>query len=314
MTTPEPPPGVGITMLGGPETGKTTFLAALQIALLRRVDLGWSLVGDNPGSRQAMVKFMDQMTRGHAFPAPTSAQLEEYRWSLVGEARRVREWRWWRIRSRIKTVRVPLHLVDAPGAAADGRQIYARDLSAKLIGSLADSAGIVLFFDPLSEAERGEAFQHMYGVLTELRSQAAGHERLPHYVAVCLTKFDAIPIFLSAQRLAMVRQEPEGAQLPFVPDEDAEEFFARLIRRSRADDASLILPLLKQTFYEDRVKFFITSAIGFYVDPSMGLFDPDDYQNHVRGKPDRIRGGVRPINVVEPILWLGKNMAKVARQ
>jgi len=49
---PGPPPPRGITMLGAQQTGKTTFLAALQIALLRKPDLGWSLTGDNPGPRR----------------------------------------------------------------------------------------------------------------------------------------------------------------------------------------------------------------------------------------------------------------------
>jgi hypothetical protein len=39
-----PPRIGGITMLGAQATGKTTFLAALQIALLRR-GTGWSLRG-----------------------------------------------------------------------------------------------------------------------------------------------------------------------------------------------------------------------------------------------------------------------------
>jgi hypothetical protein len=306
-----PPPGRGITMLGAAETGKTTFLASLQIALLRQVDLGWSLTGDDPASRQAMIKFMDEMTRGHAFPKPTGMQLENYRWSLRGEVRAVRQWRWWGFRRRNRPVRIPLDLVDAPGEAANSSRMFERELSANFVASLARSSGIVLFFDPLSESERGDAFQYMYGVLTELRSQA-GPDKLPHYVAVCITKFDAIPVFRSAQALKVVTQDPEGPQFPYVPEEYARELLARLIKRSRSDDASLILPLLQQTFHENRVRFFVTSAIGFYVEPSVGKFDFDDYQNHIRGKPDRIRGGIYPINVVEPVLWLGRNVARTA--
>jgi hypothetical protein len=103
---------------------------------------------------------------------------------------------------------------------------------------------------------------------------------------------------------------------PRVPEEDAQEFFERLIRLSKSDNASLIMPLIKQAFHEERVRFFVTSAIGFYVGASR-VFNPEDYQNHVpgdlqRGVPDRIRGGIYPINVVEPVLWLGRNMARTA--
>jgi hypothetical protein len=308
-----PPPGRGVTMLGAAETGKTTFLASLQIALLRQDELGWSLTGDNPGSRKAMIKFMDEMTRGHAFPLATGMQLENYRWSLRGEARGAKRRHWWSFRRRRLSVRVPLDLIDAPGEAANGSRLFERELSKNFIASLARSGGILLFFDPMSESERGDAFQYMYGVLTELRTEAADG-KLPHYVAVCITKFDAIPVYRSAQMLRVVVREPEGQQFPYVPEEYVQEFLSRLIKTSRSDDASLILPLLRQTFHEDRVRFFVTSAIGFYVDPSLGTFDPDDYQNHIPGKPDRIRGGIYPINVVEPVLWLGRNVARTARQ
>jgi hypothetical protein len=317
--TPNPPPdgaeapAMGITMLGASETGKTTFLASLQIALLRQDHLGWSLTGDNPGSTQAMIKFMNDMTRLHTFPPPNLERLENYRWSLTAQVPGVREWRRWRFRRRTRSVSIPLDLVDGPGGAADGTRIFGRALAENLIASLAGSSGIMLFFDPLSEYERGDAFQHLYGVLTLLRSQAENQGRkLPHHVAVCITKFDAIPVFRSALALRVLARNPEDQQFPYVPEEYAQEFFSHLIKMSRSDDASLILPLLRQTFHEDRIRFFVTSAIGFYVDSPIGMFDPDDYQNHVAGKPDRIRGGVYPINVVESILWLGRIVAKAA--
>lgn len=307
------PPGRGITMLGATKTGKTTFLASLQIALLRQPELGWSLTGDNEGSTRALVQFMDEMTFRHVFPQPTLAQIENYRWSLEAELpRAVREWHWWGFRRRNQYVKLPLDLVDAPGEAADGSQIFGRELSEKLVANLARSAGIVLFFDPVSEVQRGDAFRHTYGILTRLKSQVRRGGRLPHYVAVCITKFDAIQVFKSAQLLRMVRQAPMGQQFPQVPEEKAREFFEKLIPRSRSDDASLLLPLLQQTFHESRVRFFVTSAIGFYVDPSFGVFDIDDYQNHIPGKPDRIRGGIYPINVLEPVLWLGRSIARTA--
>lgn len=300
-------------MLGAQQTGKTTFLAALQIALLRRPDLGWSLTGDNPGSTQALVSFMDEMTHNHQFPKPTGMQIENYRWSLEAELpRAIREWHWWGFRRRDQYVKIPLDLVDAPGEAADGSRMFGRAISENLVANLARSAGIVLFFDPMSERQRGDAFRHTHGVLTQLRSQAARRGKLPHYVAVCITKFDEIQVLKSAQTLRVVVRDPAEPQFPRVPEDYAQEFFERLIRVSRSDNASLILPLLQQAFHKDRVRFFVTSAIGFYVDPSMRVFDPEDYQNHIPGKPDRIRGGIYPINVLEPVLWLGRSMARTA--
>lgn len=301
-------------MLGAQQTGKTTFIAALQIALLRNPELGWSLTGDNPGSTQALVNFMTDMTDNHVFPRPTVA-IENYRWSLEAELPdAVREWHWWRFRRRDRYVRVPLELVDAPGETADGSRMFGRAISERFVENLANSAGIVLFYDPVSEFDRGDAFRHTYGVLAQLRSQVARRGKLPHYLAVCITKFDEIRVLESAQKLRVVDYDPEQ-EFPRVPEEYATEFFNRLIRLSKSDNAGLLLPMLYQTFREDRIRFFVTSAIGFYLDPSVGVFDPDDYQNHIPGtppEPDRIRGAIYPINVIEPVLWLGRNVAGTA--
>jgi hypothetical protein len=308
----DPPSQKGITLLGGPRTGKTTFLAALQIALLREDQLGWALDGENPGSTQAMVRFMGTMTEDHEFPKATVAQMENYKWSLTGDKRRVWEWDRWRFRRVTKVKRIRLNLVDGPGGAANSKHIFGQGLAAQLISSMSDSAGLIIFFDPLTEVETGQAFQHLYGALMVLRSQVGSDGKLPHHVAVCITKFDSIPVYRSARALRVSMRDPEGQQFPHVPERYAEEFLRNLIKMSRADGASLILPLLRQTFHEDRIRFFVTSAIGFYVRSPGGLFDPEDYQNHIDGKPDRIRGGVYPINVVEPVLWLGKIVAKAA--
>jgi hypothetical protein len=310
----EGPRGSGITMLGATLTGKTTFLASLQVALLRHPELGWSLRGDNDASTQALIKFMDDMTQNHVFPKRTDVQIENYRWSLEADIpRAVREWHWWGFRRRNQYVRIPLDLVDPPGEAADGRNLYSRPLSERLVANLVRSAGIVLFFDPISEIQRGDAFRHTYGVLIQLRSQAAQQGKLPHHVAVCITKFDEVPVLRSARALKVLEYDPEEHEFPRVPEEYAKDFFTRLVRLSPADNASLILPLLQQSFYEERVRFFVTSAIGFYIDPSTGTFDPADYQNHIPGKPDRIRGEIFPINVLEPILWLSRSVARTTR-
>lgn len=306
----DPSPGGGITMLGAQSTGKTTFLAALQIALLRHPDLGWSLRGDNPGSTQALVSFTSNITDDHVFPHPSTA-IENYKWSLEAEIpRAIMEWHWWGFRRRDLYARIPLDLVDAPGEFRNARAEFQR-----YVDNLARSAGIVLFFDPVSEFTRGDAFRNTYAALAQLRGQVQRMGKLRHYVAVCITKFDEIRVLESAQKLKLVEYEPEPPEFPMVLDEDAREFFVRLCRLSRTDTAELLLPLLEQMFYKDRIRFYVTSAIGFYVDQYLGVFDQEDYQNHIPesgDEPNRIRGAIRPINVVEPILWLGRNVARTA--
>jgi hypothetical protein len=317
-TDPYPPPdpavpGTRLVMFGAPGSGKTSFLASLQIALLRQPDLGWALTADNPGSQQALISFLDQMTLERRFPQLTRMQIENYRWTLRADLpRAVREWHWWGFRRRSQQVKIPLDLIDPPGWATDGDLLSGRPISKNLVADLARSAGIVLFFDPIGESARGDTLRHTYHVLTQLRSQASHRGKLPHYVAVCITKFDEISVFRSAQTLRIVDYGMEEPNFPQVPDEHAKEFFMRLVRVSRSDNASLILPLLEQSFHHERVRFFVTSAIGFYVDPNVGTFDLQDYQNHIPGKPDHIRGEVRPINVLEPVLWLCRNIAATA--
>jgi hypothetical protein len=315
MTVPPGPavstrPG-GITMLGARQTGKTTFLASLQIALLRRKELGWALVSDNEASAQALTKFVTEMTDQHIFPAPTDA-IANYNWSLEGELDPYREWRWWGFRRRRRFARIPLDLIDAPGEITDSGRIYSEGASRQFVENLAHSAGIVLFFDPITEFTRGDAFRNMYGVLTLLRAQLRGNGRLPHWVAVCITKFDEIAVYEAARKLRIVEVDSYPPEFPRVPEEDGRKFFERLVTLSKSDSADLVLPLLEQTFHEERIKFFVTSAIGFFVDSRYGVFDPDDYQNHIPRETeddlDYIRGGIRPINVIEPVLWLGRKV------
>src|SRR5215472_981748 len=136
----------GITMLGARQTGKTTFLAALRIALLRRTDLGWGLVSDNEASARALTQFVTDMTDRHMFPDPTTA-ISSYNWTLQGSAGFDREWHWWGYRRRQRHARIPLDLIDAPGEISDSGHDFGEGASRQFVENLARSAGILLFFD-----------------------------------------------------------------------------------------------------------------------------------------------------------------------
>ena len=105
--------------------------------------------------------------------------------------------------------------------------------------------------------------------------------KLPHHVAVCVTKFDEQRVFDAAARMRMVEYDDAPPGFPRVPEVDAREFFARLCAVSRTNTAHRVLPLLEQTFDTSRIRFFVTSAIGFYVDRYSGVFNPRDYQQHI---------------------------------
>ena len=299
-------PGRGsIAMWGAPASGKTTFLAALSKALPER-EPGWRLVGEDRASAESLVRLETLLEERKDFPAATG-DVERYRWSLVGPVRRAR--RWFGRGPRGEEVRIGLDLIDAPGGMVTAADSFGPGET--LIRGLSASSGIVFLYDPVREYDRGDSFSYAYSALSQL-SQGTSRTgaSLPHYVAVCITKFDEPRVFSTARRLGMVTFDPEPPMFPRVPDPDAERFFAEISRVSRSDEGSLLPRLLKSTFLPERVRFFVTSAIGFYIDPVTGVFNPGDFQNFVPGAGDvTIRGRVHPINVAEPLLWLTERIA-----
>jgi len=310
----EPARDYGITMWGASSTGKTTFLAALSVALIRQRG-PWRVIGADQASATQLTRLTTGLTQRRTFP-PATAAVEHYRWELVGMVRRAarRRWRWLGWRHYEQLVTIPLDLVDAPGEAAD-QERAAPVLWDGLIENMVNSGGIVFFYDPVREFENGDAFAHTFGVLTELsqrmRDRADG--RLPHYVAVCIAKFDEIRVFETAAKLGLIEEEAGDRRFPRVPGDEAKGFFEQLCDLSHSGDAEMVLSLLEQTFRPERIRYFVTSAIGFYLDPHLRVYDRDNYQNHLPpqddGEPARIRGSVYPINVVEPILWLSQSIS-----
>lgn len=312
------PPGegsrdYGITMWGASSTGKTTFLAALSVALIRQKG-SWRVVGTDQASATQLTRLTTGLTQRRAFP-PATAAVEHYRWELAGTVRRAarRRWRWLGWTHYEQTLTIPLDLADAPGEAAD-QEKAAPVLWDGLIENMVNSSGIVFFYDPVREFENGDAFAHTFGVLTQLsqRMRDRPDRRLPHYVAVCIAKFDEIRVFETAAKLGLIEYDMDQRGFPRVPNDEAKGFFTELCNLSRSGDAEMVLSLLEQTFRPERIRYFVTSAIGFYLDPHLRVYDRDNYQNHLppqdEEEPARIRGSVYPINVVEPILWLGKSI------
>jgi hypothetical protein len=63
-------------------------------------------------------------------------------------------------------------------------------------------------FDPIREFNRGDAYDSLFRLLMDIISLAAEHpglgERLPHHVAMCVTKFDEPRVFKTAESLRML--------------------------------------------------------------------------------------------------------------
>lgn len=296
-----------ITMWGPPATGKTTFLAALSIALLQRGS-DWSVRGMDQESTDKLIELTRGLTRERSFPQGTVG-IAHYRWALYGRLVRRVKGRWFS-RLREQDIRIRLDLVDSQGELA-GTKRRDRGAQADLINNLMNSSAIIFLYDPIRESVNdGDAFDHTFGVLQQMAQLAADlpDGRLPHHVAVCVTKFDEMKVFKTAEELDLLVYDPDPPEFPRVDEEDAREFFAALLKVQPDGDAELVLNLLEQNFRQDRIKYFITSAIGFYVDARTGRFNPKNYQNHLHDpanpRKSRIRGAIHPINVVEPLVWI----------
>jgi len=303
----------GVVIWGPPASGKTTFLAALSIALNRQ-QRGWNVVGADERSEESLIKHTTDLAAGR-FPG-ASVGISHYRWVLNGWMPRTTRGIF-RTQIRRDPVSVSLDLTDSQG------EYFSKDRTGHvwdmIIANLERSRGIIYFFDPVRESERGDAWEHTFPVLLQLARKAADMSdlpdgRLPHYLAVCVTKFDEPRVLGTAERLRFLESEPDGPyHFPRVDDSKAREFFRELSGMAGNRNSGMLLNAIEQYFMPDRIKYFATSSIGFYVDPEAGCFKREDFRNLVRDGKETgvtaVRGGVCPINVVEPLLWLTGKIA-----
>jgi hypothetical protein len=298
----------GITLLGTPSSGKTTLLAALGPALTQRGG-EWKLVPADDGSAQTLISMITHLTAQQVFPEATSREIVSHHWQLWGQNPRAR-WQWFR---RPEQIRLDLHVADPDGEIFAGQDVNTQRLEENLIETLVNCRGITFLFDPIREFEHGDAFEYVLHVVTRLAQRVIGPDvsadgRLPHYVSVCVSKFDAVPVFETARMRGLLTVQPNDPYgFPRVADGDARGFFSMLCSVSKTDTARLAMNILERFFYPERIRYFITSAIGFYVDRRIGVFNVDDYINTIGDGPGKlkIRGAIHPINVAEPLIWLG---------
>jgi hypothetical protein len=262
------------------------------------------------------------MTSDHVFPAATVG-IEQYHWVLTGKLERVVRKRWLRKEQISRPVEVRMDMADSQGEVA-GPARLSRGIQAELVDTLAAGRGIIFVFDPVGEFEQGDAFDHTFGVVKQLAQKALNNGelldgKLPHHVAVCVAKFDEIRVLTTAEKMNLVTTDPDD-KYPFfrvADSEDARDLLLQLCRVSASGNAELAVQTIEKHFHADRIRYFVTSSIGFYVDPTTDVFDPDDPQNVLYGPDEesengsvhrRIRGPIHPINVAEPVLWLAERL------
>ncbi|MCO6005405.1 hypothetical protein NE236_10460 [Actinoallomurus purpureus] len=321
-----------IGLWGAPGSGKTSFLAALNVAVAQsRQD--WALVGVNDDSVAFLTESTSTLTDQRRFPKATES-MDELSWVMMSESEVRTGGRW-----RKEIVKVPLQfhvdLLDAPGdnfksvAKSDDDAVTLKDLgfdedesgeesqsdTERLIDSLAVCDGIVYLYDPVREKEKGDAYKYFQGTLAQIARRALQDRRfdgnrLPHHLAVCITKFDEPRVYETANRRGYLTVDVDDDHMfPRVHEDSAEELFEDLCKVSPTGSAALVRKSIKRYFHDSRVRYFASSSVGFYLGKSV-RFRAADYQNVV---PDgngghKIRGAIHPINVLEPLLWLGQQL------
>ena len=326
-----------IGLWGAPSSGKTTFLAALYIAV-NRSEQSLNIFGVNEDSTEFMVQSTHTLTMDHRFP-PNTMQVSSYSWTMNmdAEVEVSDRGRFGRVNTT-KTI-VPsqfnIDLRDAPGGYfgsqkagqvaqqqqrlnfgsgnAPAGTAPAASPEADMMDYLAGCDGLLLLIDPVREQKLGDAHDYFQGTLLRIAQRKLATmppgSRLPHYVAVCVTKFDDPDVYGFA-RLNGYRtyDENDPYLFPHVHNDDAENFFKEFCRSSANSDAEMMCNALGRYFEPGRIRYFVTSAVGFYLGQSSRFRDddPENAENH--NGTMRIRGRIHPINVLEPILWLGQRV------
>jgi hypothetical protein len=330
-----------VGMWGAPTSGKTTFLAALSIAANRQPAESLVIYGSDTRSTEFLNNETARLTYQQQFPPATQAG-QHLSWVLHMDVESSgRRWGFLPT-TTTRPFQFNLDLLDAPGGVfADtpgiggGASSAAKRSTARLFGDedetagssaaaddedafleeLASCHGLLLLFDPVREWREGTAFNYFHGTLMHLAQRllpGRGSSKLPQYVAVCTTKFDHHDVYRRARDKGYRTFPPTDPHLfPRVSDTLAERFFVDMVKESQRGNADLVRNAVRHFFQRDRVKFFVTSAIGFHLDRRVGIFQEEEFSNvtdQAGGNP-RIRGPVYPINVIEPLMWLGERLA-----
>ena len=322
-----------IGLWGPPSSGKTTFLAALYIAITRSGrDL--AIFGVNDESTEFMIDSTRALTNDRRFPVNTM-QAGSYSW-IMNMSTHVRGPGHRRFgRSNTTTAMVstqfniglrdapggdfgsepvpPQHRLDPGGDSLTEVDAPTASPSSDMTNYLAGCDGLILLINPVREQKLGNAHEYFMGTLLRLAQRAMPAippgSRLPHHVAVCITKFDHPGVYRFARSAGYRTYDADDSYLfPRVHDDDAESFFRDFCSRSPSSDADLLCGALAKFFHPERIRYFVTSAVGFY--SREDRFRDDDYQNAVdQGDGTvKIRGKIYPINVLEPVLWLGQSI------
>jgi len=316
-----------VGLWGASQSGKTTFISAIFLAAGRLASNDVRIRGNNGASTDFLIRNTYTLNQERRFPRPTIAR-QPLSWTIqmLVPNRAARRFlrpapRWVPFDFKVDLQDVggfehrPLPEEDEDrldiggGGDADGGAAPGDGIAAYF----ATCQGLQLLIDPIKELKTGDAYNFFFGTLLRLAEEqpVPAGERLPHYVAVCVTKFDDPAVYEFGRDHGLISyRDDDPAMQPRVHPDETEAFIAELFSSMPKSDVNLLVNQLQQYFHADHIKFFVSSAVGFYIGPH-GMFDVRDYKNVAIDEDDKpiIRGQIRPINVAEPLLWLGESIA-----
>lgn len=298
MTAP-----IRIGIIGGQSSGKTTFLGALSIAVVREPTGEWRIVGKDDASISFMSENKQYLLNGE-FP-PTSLDTASCEYTISGYLTADRVKGVYQALGGVPTevlksamsmfklgrrATFTMNVVDYPGG-----DLLTLDIEDELWKFLARCNGIIYLFDPLLEKSRFPNYRYIDKAATCIyvhcdRAGTLIQDRLPHFIAVAITKSDEPEI---QEAIAPFPNQPEKA-------------FATI-----ADE--LTVPTIRNFFVQRRTAYYFVSSIGFFQNPVTRTVDPNDRYNVVHTPEGvRLRGRPNPINVFEPLLWIYSNLSREA--
>jgi hypothetical protein len=321
-----PPTRIGLW--GSPGSGKTTYLASLPQALSGTDSaIGrWNIYPKSPASAELLKQWNHRLTMERMFPELTlPGNVTNLAWRFAGDLTGSRYLPRRAFRRLPVASEFDLDLIDVSG------EIFGHD--AKVSPEIVDTAldhltraeGLIFLFDPITERDRQTAFEYMSSTLIELSLRIESQGRrigqfLPHYISVCITKFDDREVFMHAREAGLVNYGPDG--MPRVLAGDAETLFDAMCRGKfwkdqRTDSHGGALSVnkkLREYFHPGRIRYYATSSIGYKKPPGWDpqattrpgfQFDPDNFSNVVETDGvQRIVGPIEPFNVLEPLVEL----------
>nr|WP_314248748.1 ATP-binding protein [Streptomyces sp. DSM 40907] len=308
-----------VTLWGSPGSGKSTLLASLARAAQNPEFGRWNLFPHDLQSRDYLASLTHSFFRERVFPAATTTDQRAVRCTLAGDVTGTRfahRRGWWRQRrgDRRNVLEFQIALRDVPGEAFDAHTFTAPQRSNELVRDLAHAQGMIFLFDPLramrtsdgTSTERNNA-DHFTEVLSAVAAEVhqAGlrdGSRLPHRLALCLTKFDAPEVLHLAGENGFLQMNPRSG-IPEV--KDAQAFFEYFARSCPEDGLSEILNLVKNLFRPDQVGYFVLSSVGLSVPPDGPFrFENSSKLYRLSDGQERFSEPPRPTGVMEPLLFL----------